>query len=82
MFEFPIPGLYLEFELCNKENFFHGVSNLENKVNVIAWKTWLISHGSRQMKKENFCFLAFIHGKCTMGKFASYIVGPTYPLWL
>lgn len=30
------PWLYLEFELCNKEFFFHRVSNLENKVNVIS----------------------------------------------
>lgn len=54
-FEFSIPCLYLwNLNFLTKRTFFHAVSNLENKVNKIAYIVWLSSQGTRQMKNEKF----------------------------
>ena len=74
----PSQSFIWNLNFVTKRIFFHRVSNLENKVNVIAQMDWLISHGTSQMENGNFCFFTFIDERCTMEKCASYIFGSTY----
>lgn len=54
-FEFSIRCLYLwNLNFVTKRTFFRAVSNLENKVNKIAYIVWLSPQGTRQMKNEKF----------------------------